>query len=551
MITQKKQLVRVVALLGVAALAASMGVSGPAGATANKTAKKTAKKPAPTKAPTTTKAAPAATPAPAAPSGGNKKVTEIQNGAEPASWDPTKLRASAGAEGNRMYPIYGVLFSMDPKTKALRPLLADSLTTNDGVNWTMKLHKGVNFTDNTPFDAAAVKANWARHADPANSSANLGLARQMTAINVVDPLTLTLTLAQRNQQFPWGMQRSALNYIASPTALAGPDFATKPVGAGPFILKDFKRDDRTVFVPNEKWPFWKGGTPNVSELTIKPVIDENQRYNNIATKQADLVFTQFAQTAVKAKKDGFATTYTAQEGGNTIIFNTTKPPFNDQRARAALQLAIDLKAFKAVNSPGDDNAITSVFDADSPFYDKTNDFPAFNLEEAQKNVDQYVRDNGGKPLEFTLGHFTSTANALNASFFQASWSKLKNVKVTLDGADSPTAQGRVIRGNFTVHLWGNLWTDPDEIYDALLSTSPQNWGKYGNPAVDRFLNLGRNSTTVAERKSAYSNLFRQVNFDVPLIWYDRVPTNFIHEKTTTNLQWYNDGILLIDQVNFG
>lgn len=551
MIKKRKQLLRMVALLGVAALTASSGLAGPANAVTKEKAKAKAKpktkpttKPKPTVAPTPT-AAPAA-----AASGSVAKFTEIQNGAEPSSWDPTKNRSSAGAEGNRLYPIFGVLFTMDPKTKAFRPLLADSLTTTDGVNWTMKLHKGVTFTDGTPFDAAAVKLNWERHKDATNASASRAFALQLVSVNVVNPLTLTMTLAARNQQLVWGMQRSLLNYIASPTALAAGNFATNPVGAGPFKLKDYKREDRTVFTANPAWPFWPGGKPNIEELIIKPVIDENQRFNNIATKQADLVFTQFAQITVKAKKEGFGTTYTAQEGGNTIIFNTTKPPFNDQRMRVAMQLAIDFKAFKAVNSPGDENPITNVFDDDSPFVDKGNNFPKFDLEEAQKNIDAYVRDNGGKQVEITLSHFTSTANALNAAFFQASWSKLKNVKVTLDPADSAAAQGKVIRGLFSVSLWGNLWTDPDEIYDALLSTSPQNWGRWGSPVADVALNQGRNATTVAERKAAYSNLFKIVNFDVPLIFYDRVPTNWIHDKKTTNFVWFNDGILLIDQLKF-
>lgn len=381
MITQRTNLLRLTALIGAACLVASSGAATAA----------TKKKVAPKKGtPTTvavTAATTAATTAPTPAPAKAVKIVEIQNGSEPASWDPTKLNASAGAHANRMYPVFGALITMDPKSKNLRPLLADALSTTDGINWTLKIHKGLKFTDGTAFDAAAVKANWDRHVDPANASPSRAFAVQMASTTVVDPLTLGIVLVARNFQYPWGLQRSDLNYIGSPAALSTPAFATNPVGAGPFKVKEFKRDDRTVLTANADWPFWPGGKPNIDELTIKPVIDENQRYNNIATGQADLVFTQFAQTAVKAKKDGRIATYTAQEGGNTIIFNTTKPPFDDANVRRALQLAIDLKAFKAVNSPGDDNPITNVFDDDSPFVDKTNDLPAYNLPEAQRLID--------------------------------------------------------------------------------------------------------------------------------------------------------------------
>lgn len=69
-------------------------------------------------------------------------------------------------------------------------------------------------------------------------------------------------------------------------------------------------------------------------------------------------------------------------------------------------------------------------------------------------------------------------------------------------------------------------------------------------ALDSALNLGRNSPTVAERKAAYSNMLKVINFEVPIIWYDRVPASFVHAKTTSNLVWFNDGILRVDQLKF-
>lgn len=545
----RRPMISLLALLSSVAVIGSM--TGATAATKT-TKKKITAKPTTTKAPATTAAPTTAAPTTAAPAKAAIKIVQIQNGAEPNTFDPAILRGSSGSEGNRAYPLYGALWYMDPKTKTYVGVLADSFTSGDGIVWIMKIRKGVSFTDGAPFDAAAVKAHWERVKDPATASLSRAAALQVDSIEVVDPLTLRVRLVQRNQQLLWSLQRSSLNYVPSPKAMANPaSFATKPVGAGPFMMKEFKRDDRTVLEANPDWPFWPGGKPTISEMTIRPIIDENQRFNNLATGQAQLVFTQFAPLRARAVKEGFAWTPTQQEGGNTIIFNFTRAPFDDARVRQAIELAIDLNAFKKVNCQCDDKPISNIFDDDSPYYDKRNDFPKYDLAEAQKLIDDYVQKvNGGRALEITLGHFSTTANTVNAQFFQAQLSQLRNLKVTLDGVDSPAAQGRVVRGNFGMHLWGNLFTDPDELYEALTGGSGQNWGKYSSAAMDSALNIGRASATIGERRSAYSNMLRLLNFDVPIIWYDRVPTTFLHSKGTTGFVWYNDGILRIDQLKF-
>src|SRR5262249_12531733 len=139
------------------------------------------------------------------------------------------------------------------QTGQVDPGTAESLTSSDGVTWNLKLRSGIKFTDGTNYDAAAVKFNWDRHADPANRSPQLGNVTAMTYY-VTDPLTLKLALKQQNNQLPRLLAR-ALGYIGSPKALTdrGTGFMANPVGAGPFMLKDWTRDSQMTLVRNPSY----------------------------------------------------------------------------------------------------------------------------------------------------------------------------------------------------------------------------------------------------------------------------------------------------------
>jgi peptide/nickel transport system substrate-binding protein len=84
--------------------------------------------------------------------------------------------------------IYDELIHIDPTTHEITPGLAASVTGNaDATVWTIKLRPNLEFSDGTPLDAAAVKANWDRLADPATASPARTVVTGMTSYVVVDP----------------------------------------------------------------------------------------------------------------------------------------------------------------------------------------------------------------------------------------------------------------------------------------------------------------------------------------------------------------------------
>src|SRR5690606_544132 len=96
------------------------------------------------------------------------------------SLDPTTITfASPSTGGHAAIAIMGSLLTWDSVNSEIRPGMAESIETEDGQTWTLTLREGVEFTDGTPYDAAAVIFNLERFKDPETKSPAIGQASQI------------------------------------------------------------------------------------------------------------------------------------------------------------------------------------------------------------------------------------------------------------------------------------------------------------------------------------------------------------------------------------
>src|SRR5262249_24752351 len=114
--------------------------------------------------------------------------------ADNPTMDPIGMTTNVGGYGPPAAAIYDVLVYSDPKDGQVKPQTAVSLTSTDALVWTLQLLSNSLFTDGTPYDAAAVNFNWQRLQDPTTRALTATQANLMQTIDVVDPLTLRITL---------------------------------------------------------------------------------------------------------------------------------------------------------------------------------------------------------------------------------------------------------------------------------------------------------------------------------------------------------------------
>jgi peptide/nickel transport system substrate-binding protein len=426
-----------------------------------------------------------------------------------------------------MEPLFDVLVYNDLATGRTVPQTAESLTSSDALTWTLKLRPNITFTDGTPYDAAAVKFNWQRVQDPANNSPHLADASTIAALDVVDPLTLRITLKTKSAIFP--LVVSVIPYIGSPTAIQsqGASYASNPVGAGPFVLKSWTRDSQMVLVRNPK--YWYSPRPYIDQLTLKVITDTSQRVNTFETTGGPaVVYLNTALDAAGVLKAGGVDAHVSQNGGTDVLFNVRQPPFNDLRARQAIVAAIDRTDMINTIDGGYLPPADSAFTKDSPFYDSTILQNPYDPVKAQQLFDQLAAETGG-PLTFTLTAFNVNIYPVAAQYIQGALSKYRNIKVSVVLESTATHLAQIVAGNFTAAMTATNFNDPDPLWTQYFSCAgaSQNTG-FCSADFDAQVAIERTTLDPNQRIAAVKAAQK--------VFYAQVPGFFFEPKVNWNIR---------------
>jgi peptide/nickel transport system substrate-binding protein len=302
-------------------------------------------------------------------------------------------------------------------TGKIIPWLANSWTVStDGLTYTFKIKKGVQFTDGTPLNAQAVVDNfnyW--YSTKTLNASNAGEFPFYKSSKALDQYTFQLNLTHG---FSPLLQTLAQAYfgIESPASLKRSAAAVceKPVGTGPFIVQKWNHGQNIVFVRN---PHYNSAPANAlhqgpayaDKLIWSFIADPTTRYGSLTSGQSNAIYDVPTNDWQAAKSQYKLLAYF--EGGKPITFNlnTAAGPFKDPLVRQAFAYGTDRtsavkSAFLGVVPYAGNGALSP----STPDYDPSlaNAF-AFNEAKANALLDQAgwttknadgIRTKGGKEL---------------------------------------------------------------------------------------------------------------------------------------------------------
>ncbi|RBY84367.1 ABC transporter substrate-binding protein [Blastococcus sp. TF02A-26] len=435
--------------------------------------------------------------------GGTAKIGLVS---EPRTLDPAFLGNNLTTNSLVGSALYGALFTQDPVTGDLSPAMAESLETTDGgTTYRMTLQEGLTFSDGSPLDAEAVRANWARAKDIGLRAPVLAVGLGLGDLRTVDAVTFEFTLNRPTPNFGGAITTSALNWIGAPAALTQGQaaFDANPIGAGPFVLESWTRGGELRLLRNDR--YWDAPKPYLDGLTLSVANDAEQRYNALQSGATDAILNGSTQITARAEEAGFdIAAENRPNGGTEFLFNTTVAPFDDVRAREAVYKAIDLEAVSQAVFEGQATAPSSWFAESSPFY--TGDhLPGPDPERAEELFAELAAE--GKPVSFTIVTFPTPDSTGIAQSIQTQLSAYDDVTVEIDNRDFAGATGALTGKSHQAITAGVQFVDPEPQWWAHLhSESFSNYSGIEDAELDEALDAARAATDEAERRDAYQRV---------------------------------------------
>ena len=258
---------------------------------------------------------------------------------EPPHLDPTS--AAAGAIDSVVYSNVFEGLTRFGADGSVNPGLAKSWDiSEDGLTYTFHLHSGVVFHDGTTMDAEDVKFSLDRARAEDSANAQKALFAGIASVDVVDPMTVKVTLSAPNGSFLFNMAWGDA-VIVAPESIE--TITTNPVGTGAFKFSNWVQGDRIEIVKNDA--YW-GTAAMLDKATFKFISDPTAAFAAVMAEDVDaFVGYPAPENLPQFEADPrFQVLVGSTEGETILSTNNKMPPFDNVKVREAMAHAIDRQA---------------------------------------------------------------------------------------------------------------------------------------------------------------------------------------------------------------
>lgn len=286
------------------------------------------------------------------------------------SWDLAE--AGNGQDQQYYQPVFDTLLRLDSK---------GAPTANVATSWeydsaltslTLKLRTDVKFSDGTPVDAEAIKANLLHTKAGKGEAATL--LKAIADVQATDSSTVVVKLSTPSPSLLRSLGNVA-GMIASPKAMTSPQ---SPVGSGPYTLDTASSTAGTEYVYVANPNYWNKSAFPFDKVDVKTMSDPTARTNALLSGQID--GSGVSGDRMDAVKAGGLKIDTVSPGVVEGLYiwdrkGTIVPALADVRVRQALNYAFDSAAIVKIAKKGlgtpTTQSFSSVSEAYVPELDKT------------------------------------------------------------------------------------------------------------------------------------------------------------------------------------
>jgi peptide/nickel transport system substrate-binding protein len=277
--------------------------------------------------------------------------------------DPGLSYAVEGTEvlWNVYLPLIGYKHAAGPAGATLVPYLAERLpkVSSDGLTYTLKLRRGLQYSDGTRVRAsdfpATIERDFKLDSPGVGFFSNIEGATEYSKARTghisgiqADDATRTITIKLKAPQGDF-MNILATEFAAPvPARTPARDQSTTPIpSTGPYAIQKYRPNKSAVLIRNSRFdPSRFGGNipaGNPDKITIDVVADPRVAMHRVIAGDDDWTFHQPPVDMLAELDTKYAKQYRTFIPANLFYFfmNTRRKPFNDANVRKAVNYGID------------------------------------------------------------------------------------------------------------------------------------------------------------------------------------------------------------------
>jgi ABC-type oligopeptide transport system substrate-binding subunit len=459
-----------------------------------------------------------------------------------------------------LFVLFTGLVAYDPQTARPANAMAESITSSDQQNWTIKIKPGWTFHDGEPVTARSFVDAWNFGAYAPNAAGNSSSfskvvgyddlqgdasatppapprAKEMSGLRVVDDTTFTVALREPFSQFPLTLGFQAF-YPLPTVALADPEkFEDAPVGNGPYQMDGTWQHDELIRV--KRYPDYQGPPGAAGAIEFKIYVKKETAYRDFQAGALD-ISTELPAQEIPAAKTTYGERYVEQlsSGLNYLGLPIYQPAFARKEVRQALSLAIDRREIIDKIYGGDKDPAHSIVFPALPGT-RTDACKLCELDVARAR--QLLAAGGGWTggtlhIWFAIGRdhevpMEAVANQLRA-----------NLGITDVKFETPefavffgAVKAHEVTGPFRLN-WLMDYPSPQAYLQPLFSSaSSSNRAGYSNPRVDELIAEGDRAPSIEAGLPSYQAAEDLILDDMPVIplWFAK--NQAVHSERTDNV----------------
>jgi oligopeptide transport system substrate-binding protein len=453
----------------------------------------------------------------------------IYVGGQAASLDPA-IQSDAGS-AQIVSQLFESLTAVD-SSERVQPALAGSWQTqSDGKRVVFHLRPGLQFSDGSVLNAAAVVSSWMRVLDPAHPSQLASLLDAVTGarayregtgqasavgIHAAGDSEVDVDLSSPADDFP--------AIASSPTlAIVPPSIDTKPsvllpgsfVGSGGYVLTSMSQTQMTLTANSHYW----AGKPAISTVHVITDLGTANQIDEFEAGRLD--YTPIYQ------QDGTWIGYDKTLGPSLRLepspsieyYNTSKAPFSDVHVRRAFEYGINWRRIVALQSNPLLVSATGMVPAGVPGHSTTDFGPVFDLAKAKAELAAAGYPNGkgfpkitlvtiGQSLDGPIVHQLHDNLGIDISYRAVDWTTYNDSLNT----DPPA---------FWWMDWVADYPGANDFLGLLLgSGQPNNYSHWANPTFDAAISTALSASSAAATQQAFDQAQSIVLDQAPVIPVD-------------------------------